>query len=415
MARRYKVGVVGFGVAGGMAAFFLARAGHDVTIFERAAQLGPLGTGLLLQPSGQAVLHEAGLLENVASQSEPVRELRAFQPDGRTLVHLRYDEVMPGGCAYGVHRGILFRALHEAAIKVGARVLPDHEIISWQETNDGATVTDARGDRHGEFDFIVAADGSRSLLRRAFEPRIVGRERSGEYSFGAIWAVGRNTRVRGYLHQVVDGTSHLLGLLPIGGERCTLFWSLREDQMNEVRGRGFAAWRDEVLNLSPLAEETLNEVGGFERVTFTTYRHVVMRRTHTRSAVCLGDAAHAMSPHLGQGANLALLDALSLAEAVEANRDGDLVAAFRRHRQLRRAHTRYNALLSKVLTPFFQTDAPLLGFGRDIALPLLIRFGPTRRIMELTVAGVRRGLLGGRLKAFTAAVEATDGDERERL
>ena len=107
LPQRYQVGVVGFGVAGGALACLLGWAGHAVTIFEQAPTVGPVGTGLLLQPSGQGVLARLGLLDGIAAQSEPVHELNAFQPDGRTLIHLRYDEIAPGCRAYGVHRGTL--------------------------------------------------------------------------------------------------------------------------------------------------------------------------------------------------------------------------------------------------------------------------------------------------------------------
>src|SRR5204863_331163 len=73
-----RIGVVGCGVAGAAAAFLLAEAGHDVTLFERAEEVGPVGAGVLLQPSGQMVLDRLGLLEIVTRCAEPIERLRAI-------------------------------------------------------------------------------------------------------------------------------------------------------------------------------------------------------------------------------------------------------------------------------------------------------------------------------------------------
>lgn len=389
MARQYKVGIIGFGVAGGAAACLLAQAGHHVTIFESAPQVGPVGTGLLLQPSGQMVLQALDLLEPIAAQSEPITKLHAFKPDGRTLVYMRYDELGSDCHAYGVHRGTLFQALHEKACRAGVSIRLNHKIVSWRTLENGVAALDSENAEfvsdEGPFDFLIAADGSRSTLRHHHqEEGTVRGER--DYDYGAMWSVGRCTQVRGYLHQVVDGTQHLLGMLPIGGDRCTLFWSLRSDHMKLVRERGFDDWREKVIRLCPLAAEPLGEMEDFTPVAFTTYRHLNMRRKYTNSVVWLGDAAHSMSPHLGQGANLALLDAACLA-ATLAESDFPL-DAFRRYHQMRRLHTFYISTLSKFLTPFFQNDGWFLGFGRDLFLPLLCSFSPTRKLMEMSVAGL---------------------------
>ena len=72
-----RVGVCGFGVAGGAISILLARAGHEVTLLERAPQVGPVGAGFMLQPSGQRVLKELGLLERIVGQSARIERSRA--------------------------------------------------------------------------------------------------------------------------------------------------------------------------------------------------------------------------------------------------------------------------------------------------------------------------------------------------
>ncbi len=393
MTRPYRIGVVGFGVAGATASFLLARAGHQVSLFERAPRVGPVGAGILLQPSGQAVLRRLNLLERVTARAEPIAELHALRHDGRTLVRLPYAEVEAGCMAYGVHRGDLFAVLHDEVHAAGAQVFLNHDMRGYRKTADHVYIGDSAGHVHGPFDFLLVADGSRSLLRG--DCRLT--KWVHEYAHGALWALGPCAAVRGRLHQVTLGTRQLLGLLPMGEGRCSLFWSLRRDEHAAFRKRGLAPWKDEVLRLCPLADELLTGIDDLERINFTTYQHVWMRKWHDERVLFLGDAAHAMSPHLGQGINLALLDAFTFAQALK--RVGDYRRAFVVHTRQRARHLRYYAFVTALLTPFFQSNGVVKGWGRDGVLPWLPRLPWVRRQMLLTMAGLKRDFLGGRIEA----------------
>ena len=385
--KQYRVGIVGFGIAGGALAILLARAGHAVTLIERAPEVGPVGAGFLLQPSGQAVLRRLGLLDGVVQHSEPIYALRAFTAGGRPLVHLRYSGVAPDCYAYGVHRGVLFEILHTAIRAEKIPIVLNQHINDWREEESRVLAVNVRGEVvGGPFDFLAAADGSRSTLRQTLNLD----QPSRDYDIGAMWAIGYSLQVKQYLHQVTDGTRHLLGLLPIGGGRCNVFWSLPTDQIEAVRQRGIAAWKEDAVRLSPLAEAALGNISTFDQVAFTTYRHARPRRTHNERVVLIGDAAHSTSPHLGQGANLALLDAECLAAALQ--KADSPPAAFQDYRRARASQIRYYSALSWSLTPFFQSEGWVLGAGRDVALPLMSAIPLLRREMEWAMAGRRQGL-----------------------
>src|SRR5579864_3942076 len=100
MGRRWRIGIVGCGVAGLSSAMLLARREHHVTMIERAPELRPVGAGLLLQPSGQLALRQMGLLEEVIARAEPIAGLRAWTHRGRALVQLDYRKVDPAMHGY---------------------------------------------------------------------------------------------------------------------------------------------------------------------------------------------------------------------------------------------------------------------------------------------------------------------------
>jgi 2-polyprenyl-6-methoxyphenol hydroxylase-like FAD-dependent oxidoreductase len=395
---RLDVGVIGCGTAGPAAALFLARAGHTVTIYERVACPAPVGAGIILQPTGQAVLARLGLLDEVVSRGAKLTGLRVLGHGRGALLELAYADVDDGLFGLGLHRGVLFQVLFEAVKREGIGLRLG---VSCEGLARGAgrtySVVDERGERHGLHDLVVVADGAKSKLRddtglsRVVEP----------YPWGALWFVADDPDgvfVR-ELYQVVHGTRRMLGLLPTGfgprgpggdAPKTSLYWSLRATDYPAFLNGGFDAWRREVEDLAPHAGFVLDQIDGPEDVLFAGYHDVVMWPWHTRGVVYLGDAAHAMSPQLGQGANLALFDAWTLAAAVEEEK-GDVVRALDRYTRAREAHLGYYQLVTRYLTPFFQSDYDVLGTLRDLAFPTMNKIGLLNRAMVLGMCGTADG------------------------
>ena len=376
--RRSRIAVVGFGVAGATAAALLAEQGHEVTLFEQAPVLEPVGAGVLLQPSGQRVLERLGALDTVTRSSERIERIVMRTDGGRVILDLAYADGGERLHGLGVARSTLHETLAGLVATTGIAARVATEIVS----HGRGMLTDDAGARHGPFELVVGADGSASRLRAAS-----GLVRwSHEYAYGALWTVGRSSHVRGELRQVVHGTRDLLGLLPLGGGRCNFFFSQRHDRYAKVVGNGFEPWRDRVLALCPEAGDVLAHVEGFDGLALTGYRHVVLRRPYDDGLVLVGDAGHAMSPHLGQGVNLALIDAWTLARCVE--REQTREAALAGYARARRTHLRFYAAATMALSPFFQQDGRILGLARDTGLPLVQRARPLRKLMARTMAGL---------------------------
>lgn len=381
--------MIGFGVAGAAAATLLARAGHEVTVFERSPEHRPAGAGLLLQPSGRLALARLGVLDEVVRDAEPIHELFAETTSGRTLSRLRYADLERGLHAHGVRRAALVAPLARAAYEANAVVRHAAEVRS---VVAGPSLRLVDGSVAGPFDAIVVADGAESRARDALG-LVRWRHR---YTYAAFWAAGPCDRVRGRLHQVVRGTRRLAGVLPVGGGEAALFWGVRADEREPVVAGGFDAWRDEAARFHPAAAGLLAALDSFDDVTFVSYQHARVAPWTRGPVVLLGDAAHPMSPHTGQGANLALGDACRLAEAFAET--GDVAAALRRYEARRRPELRPYAATSLALTPFFQSDGVVKGLGRDVGLPVVLRVPPLRRAVLGVASGLRAGLRGGRIE-----------------
>lgn len=390
---------------------FLARAGHKVTVYERVHDPRPVGAGITLQPTGLHVLERLGLRREVISRGARIDRLHCVTDTKRTLLDLHYRHANDSFYGVGIHRGVVFQSLFNevqdsgATLRLGvagldlARAEVPASTSSRGPTRAGPRsywIVDSEGRRHGPHELILVCDGARSSFR---DDTDLAKQVS-PYAWGALWFVGqdREKRFSRTLYQVVRKNQKMLGLLPTGTgpvgitPLVSLYWSLRADQLETFRKEGLTKWKDEILDLVPEAEDLMFQLTEPESVLFSGYHDVRMERWNTRSVVYLGDAAHAMSPQLGQGCNLALWDAMTLADTLaEAT---CLPTALDTYSRERRAHLAFYQLATRWLTPFFQGDNETFGTLRDIAMPIMNKIGITRRIMALSMCGVVDGFFG---------------------
>jgi 2-polyprenyl-6-methoxyphenol hydroxylase-like FAD-dependent oxidoreductase len=381
-----KVGVVGCGVAGQAAAILLADAGHTVTIFERFAEPRPVGAGLLLQPTGLAVLRALGLGNEAVARGARIGGLESKTHRGRSVLDLHYAGLHPKTFGLGIRRGALFDLLHGRLRRSSARLVTGAEIVDVTQ----GSVVDKEGVRHGPFDLVVVADGAHSSLRA----RLMPSARAPVYPWGCIWTTVPDLAglgSAGLLRQRVRGTTVMMGLLPVGQGQMTMFWSLPVDALAADRTIDLEAWRRAAAAVWPEAGALIDHaaaVGDFARAT---YRHAALPRWNEGSVLFIGDAAHGTSPQLGQGANLGLLDAHALAGALAEG--SDLASALALFARRRDSAVRYYRQASHLLTPFFQSQLLPLGWLRDTFMGWACHVPGMRRLMGSTLAGIRRGWL----------------------
>jgi 2-polyprenyl-6-methoxyphenol hydroxylase-like FAD-dependent oxidoreductase len=395
-----RVAVVGSGIAGLAVSLVLCRRGHDVTILERAPEVRPVGSGLLLQPPGLVALERLGLLDAALACGDRVTSLDGRTRTGRRVIYLHYSEWSPEAFGLGMHRGALWHLLHGAASDAGISERAGAEVDAIE--GDGPChVRLSSRERLGPFDLVLIAAGSRSPLRA----RAGFRDRTHPYEWGAFYA--NVPMPEGWsndsLQQRFEGTRRMMGILPSGrdasgaGPWLTLFWSERLDRMEATKARGWNAWREAALRLWPEATAVVERLRGFEDFTVAAYADVQVSPWSKGCVALIGDAAHGTSPQLGQGATLALLDALALERALD--REREIPAALRRYEDERRAHAGYYQWASRMLTVFFQADGRALGLLRDAFMGPVGAIPGLRREFLATLTGHKSGILFGRLES----------------
>ncbi|MBO0395624.1 FAD-dependent monooxygenase [Stenotrophomonas maltophilia] len=394
MKERLCIAVIGYGTAGQAVSILLTRDGHEVEIFERVPTPGPVGAGFLLQPSGLQVLWQMGLLDSVRAHAAPVHRLYGDTPCERAVMDMAYAGLDARLHGLGMQRGALFSLLDQA--RDGAGQLHVGTTIVSVDAAQGR-LRDSGGRQHGPFDLVVAADGAASTLRGGVEQGIA---LDRVYPWGALWCLlpAEDWPHMSELRQRYVAARKMIGLLPVGTRpgddtpRLSFFWSLPRADFDRWQAEGMAPWLDELHALWPQAGARFAHLRDAGQMARAVYRDAVMTRWHQGRMVLAGDAAHAMSPQLGQGVNMALLDALALRDAVRSH--GGSAAALQAYQAQRRAHVAVYQRWSRWLTPLFQSDRDAWAKARDVLLGPMGRLPGGRGHMLRILSGTQHGWLG---------------------
>jgi len=380
--------IVGAGIGGLTAALALRRAGWDVRVFERAVSPRELGFALLLAPNAMHALGALGLADVARRGGAIATNGEMRRPDGTVL--RRFDTAAARALldedAVCILRTVLHGALLDA---VGLdTVALDSAVTGFTSSHDGVALTLANG-RTESGDILVGADGVGSLIRRQLHPGEAAPRRSGLLAIRGV-ALDEVHHLGNASGAQYFGRGFEAGVARAGEREVYWYMSLRADQLarRSLGEGGFPidsgspaalaercasrfheafraivrATRAEDLRLDELFERDLSDDWGEGRVTL------------------LGDAAHPMLPHAGQGAAQALEDAVTLGHVLRDTTPAD--AALRRYERARAARTRAVVQLAKRNARMGSIKSAAGCWMRD----LVIRLVPASVILKSLVA-----------------------------
>jgi 2-polyprenyl-6-methoxyphenol hydroxylase-like FAD-dependent oxidoreductase len=365
--------IAGGGPAGMMLGFLLARAGIDVIVLEKHADFLRDFRGDTIHPSTLEVIHELGLLDELLGlPHEKVRHLNAQIGDTRlTLADFTH---LPTRCRFIAFMPqwdfLDFLADH-------ARRYPTFRLLMQTEVTDiveeahrvvGLRVKTATGTLEVRADLVVAADGRQSIVR----------EKAGlpVQEFGApmdvLWF---------RLSRKQDDPAQTMGRFDIGrifiminrGKYWQCGYVISKGQFDEIRKQGLDSFRGTIGQLAPHARDQVKDLKSWDDVKLLTVRVDRLSQWFRPGLLCIGDAAHAMSPVGGVGINLAIQDAVAAANAlVEPLRERRVIVdELRRIQKRREFPTRVTQWLQ--LTVQRRVIAPVLSGTRRVKPPLLLR------------------------------------------
>ncbi|MCK0154571.1 FAD-dependent monooxygenase [Alcanivorax sp. S6407] len=394
-----SIALIGAGTAGLATAAVLAEQGHRVTLIERAKTLEPVGAGLLLQPSGLQVLREMGLYEAITHYGARIDALVGHTRSGRRIMNTSYGTLDTKLHGLGIHRASLCHVLSKHLQSLPHQRLMGHTVATVDTAEDHTMVeTEHQGASQSfRFDAILIANGSHSQLRPAAWTRF-----DQLYPWGAMWSMQPmvNAFAAPLLQQRYHHASQMAGILPTGSQPdkpgqplASFFWSLPVSQMADWQHPDFdfSFWRQQALQLWPELETFLAPLSHQSQLLAATYRDVIMDCWGKNRLGVIGDAAHGMSPQLGQGANMALLDARAIGKAVATS--DSWPAVWETYHRQRGPQIRFYQRMSRWLTPAFQSHSRLVSTGRDLFFPLMEQIPWLRLQMVKTVAGLKEGLV----------------------
>jgi 2-octaprenyl-3-methyl-6-methoxy-1,4-benzoquinol hydroxylase/2-octaprenylphenol hydroxylase len=384
------IAVAGGGMVGAACALALARRGFAVALVE-AHEPAPWVAGepedlrvIALARSSARLLEALGVWRDIeAARVSPYRCMRVW--DAASGAEIAFDAAQEGRAQLGwiVENKLVARTLWDSLDAAGVRRVCPAQITAFARREDRVTLDLADGSAVSAA-LLVIADGAGSRLRQQADIRVRGRDYH-QRAVVAHVATERPHEATAWQRFTREGP---IALLPLGDGRSSIVWSLPEARAREVLA---------------LDDEGFREAAGLAadfrlgRITATTPRasfplRLQLAKTYaTDRCVLLGDAAHAVHPLAGQGANLGLRDVAELAgvlgEARANGRDFTAPHVLHRYARRRRAAATIDARSFDAIERMFAWQAPGWTALRGLGIRAVNRFGPLKRALAAHAEG----------------------------
>lgn len=322
--------IIGGGIGGLTSAIALGQGGHDVTVIERDPTWSVYGVGIIQQSNVLRAAHDLGILDQYLAAGIGFDAVEIFAPNGMKVARVPGHPAADGLPAnLGIGRPALHELLGNAAKAAGARIRLGITATEINDRGDGVAVVFSDGSA-GNYDLVIGADGAYSDTRATILPDAEGPAFTGQ----AVWRYNFPRPADLDALQVYNGPTGV-GLVPISQDLMYMYVTTPEPDNPRYDTVGLAAaMRAKLAACSPVIRALADQITDDHGVVYRPLEAMIVGgEWHKGRVVLLGDAVHAATPHLGQGAGMAIEDSIVLAE--EIGKAGDPEQAFAAYRARR--------------------------------------------------------------------------------
>jgi len=322
--------VVGGGIGGLTAAIALRREGHTVSVIEKDPNWAVYGVGIIQQGNVLRAMHQLGLLDDYMDAAMGFDFVAVHAPDGTQVAKLPSPRLVDGYPAnVGIARPALQKVLGDRTIAAGAEVRLGVTADSIEDDGEGVTVRFSDGSE-GRFDIVIGADGVYSDTRQ----KILPDAEKPEYTGQAVWRYNLLRPVDLDSLHVYNGPTGV-GLVPMSEELMYMYVTTPEPGNPWYEKKGLAqVMREKLAGTAEPIRELAEHITDDDGVVYRPLEGMMVYGPWSKGrVVLLGDAVHATTPHLGQGAGMAIEDSIVLAEELaKADTPEEAFAAYRERR-----------------------------------------------------------------------------------
>jgi 2-polyprenyl-6-methoxyphenol hydroxylase-like FAD-dependent oxidoreductase len=351
-----NIAIVGAGPAGLIAALAARKCGFEVVVFEQAPDFKRIGGGILIHSNGLRVFDALGVLGGFEPAMRPIQRLRAIVPPARIVGEVDYAAlpIAQNRCAVTM-RYELQEYLLACAQGAGIEVRFGHRLGGLDRREHGAVLR-FDGDGAHEAAIVLACDGINSVARET--AGLAGRNHPiGEAYLRAIAQRATDAEV---IRELWGADGRRFGICPMTHGRTYIFCSVALGRWDAIRAGGLGEWIESWRPFGAEVVELLRAVPDWDRVSYDELHELRLDRWFAPPVFVIGDAAHAMTPNLGQGANCAMVDALVVVRLLAEARD--------RGQTIEQAGARYESIRKRFVTRI-QTTARQMGAAAAYVSP----------------------------------------------
>lgn len=330
---KYNIGIIGAGIAGLTAATMLKKNGYDATIFEASDSVRGIGAGMGLASNAIKAFEYLNLSEAVVSISKPLTDFKICDQKGKPLFSINTERIKKsfGTDNYAVHRTDLHKLLM-------SKLKADHIFIKKKLVNltaqkDKVQVYFEDGTAR-EFDFVIGADGVNSQIRQLLLP-----DTKPKYAGYWCWRnVVKDPKIDLTYSFATWGKRGRFGVTPLNKDRMYWFACIKSDLKDQIKNYKLKELKVRFKDYDKIIPELLALSKDEDMISGPVLDIDPISKFHFGRILLVGDAAHATTPNMGQGACMAVEDIAVLQDELQKN---DFLQACRNFEKRRISRTRY--------------------------------------------------------------------------